>query len=61
MFCVDYSVSKNDCGLALSCVQVLETQWTVAQQAPLSLGFPRQESLSGLPFSSPGIGDVLGQ
>ena len=30
------------------------TPWTVAHQTPLSLGFPRQEYWSGLPFSSPG-------
>ena len=30
------------------------TPWTVACQAPLSVGFPRQEYWSGLPFSSPG-------
>ena len=30
------------------------TPWTVAYQAPLSTGFPRQEYWSGLPFSSPG-------
>ena len=30
------------------------TPWTVAHQAPLSLGFPRQEYQSGLPFPSPG-------
>ena len=30
------------------------TTWTVACQAPLSMGFPRQESCSGLSFSSPG-------
>ena len=30
------------------------TPWTVAHQAPLSLGFPRQEYWSGLPFSYPG-------
>ena len=30
------------------------TPWTVACQAPLSMGFSRQESWSGLPFSSPG-------
>ena len=30
------------------------TPWTVAHQAPLSLGFSRQEYWSGLPFSSPG-------
>ena len=27
--------------------------WTVAHQSPLSLGFPRQEHWSGLPFASP--------
>ena len=30
------------------------TQWTVAHQASLSMGFPRQEHWSGLPFPSPG-------
>ena len=30
------------------------TPWTVARQAPLSMGFPRQECWSGLPFPSPG-------
>ena len=29
------------------------TPWTVAHQAPLSMGFPRQEYWSGLPFPSP--------
>ena len=29
-------------------------QWPVAHQAPLSMGFPRQEYWSGLPFPSPG-------
>ena len=28
--------------------------WTVAFQAPLSMGFPRQEYWSGLPFAPPG-------
>ena len=28
--------------------------WTVARQAPLSVGFSRQEYWSGLPFSPPG-------
>ena len=28
--------------------------WTVAWQAPLSMGFSRQEYWSGLPFPSPG-------
>ena len=30
------------------------TPWSVAHQAPLSMGFPRQEYWSELPFSSPG-------
>ena len=29
------------------------TPWTVACQVPLSMGFPRQEHWSGLPFLSP--------
>ena len=36
-------------------VQLFVTLWTVAHQAPLSLGFPRQEYQSGLPFPLPGI------
>ena len=38
----------------LSHVQLLATPWTVAHQAPLSMGFSRQEYRSGLPFPSPG-------
>src|SRR5574341_945454 len=30
------------------------TLWTVAHQAPLPMGFPRQEYWNGLPFPSPG-------
>ena len=32
----------------------LATPWTVACQAPLSMGFSRQESWSGLSFPAPG-------
>ena len=39
---------------SLSWVQLLATPWTAAHQAPLSMGFPRQEYRSGLPFPSPG-------
>ena len=35
-------------------VQLFATPWTVAHQAPLSMGFSRQEYWSGLPFPSPG-------
>ena len=40
---------------SLSHVQLFETSWTVAHQAPLSTGFSRQEYQIGLPFPSPGI------
>ena len=32
----------------------LATPWTIALQAPLPMGFSRQEQWSGLPFPSPG-------
>ena len=38
----------------LSHVQLFSTPWTVACQAPLSMGFTRQEYWSRLPFPSPG-------
>ena len=34
----------------------LVSPWTVAFQAPLSMGFPRQEYWNGLPF--PSLGDL---
>ena len=37
----------------LSRVQLFVTPWTVARQAPLSLGVARQEYWSGLPFPPP--------
>ena len=37
----------------LSHVQLFVTPWTVACQAPLSIGFSRQEYWSGLPFPYP--------
>ena len=36
------------------------TTWTVAHQAPLSIGFLRQKYQSGLPFPSPGDPPNLG-
>ena len=38
----------------LSHVELLETPWTVAQQAPLSMEFSRQEYWSGLSCPPPG-------
>ena len=36
---------------SLSLVQLFATPWTVAHQAPPSMGFTRQEDWSGLPFT----------
>ena len=38
----------------LSRVLIFATPWTVAYQAPPSMGFSRQEYWSGLPFPPPG-------
>ena len=38
----------------LSHVRLFATPWTVAFQAPPSMGFSRQEYCSGVPFPSPG-------
>ena len=42
------------CSHLLSRVWFFATPWTVTQQAPLSMGFSRQEYLSGLLFPTPG-------
>ena len=42
-------------GVVTKSCPTLATPWTVACQAPLSMGFSRQEHWSGLPFSSLGI------
>ena len=39
---------------SLSCVFLFVTPWTVVHQAPLSMGFFRQEYWSGLLFTPPG-------
>jgi len=42
------------CAQALSHVRLFVSLWTVAHQAPLSMGFSRQEYWSGLPCPPPG-------
>ena len=42
------------CVLSRSFVSDSATAWTAARQAPLSMGFSRQECWSGLPFPPPG-------
>ena len=41
-------------GLVMKSCLTLVTPWTIGHQAPLSIGFSRQEYWSGLPFTSPG-------
>ena len=41
------------CGL--SNVQLFATPWTLAHQAPVSIGFSQQEYWSGFPFPSPEV------
>ena len=48
------SSGHGDGGLVTKSCSTLATPWTVAHQAPLSMGFSRQEYWSGLPFPSPG-------
>ena len=47
------SPEQRMCLRAQSCL-TLVTPWIIAHQVPLSMGFPRQECWSGLPFPSPG-------
>ena len=48
------SISIRREGLMLSWDWLFATPWTVVRQAPLSVGFSRQEYWSGLPFPTPG-------
>ena len=51
------SLNDQVCACALSRfshVRIFATPWTIVLQAPLSMGFSRQEYWSGLPFPSPG-------
>ena len=46
--------SPHVCAQLLRCVRLCATPWTLARQAPLSIGFLRQEYWSGLPCPPPG-------
>ena len=51
----DRAQMKEACVLSCSNhVRLFATLWTIAHQAPLSLGFSRQESWSALPWPPPG-------
>ena len=55
---LDFFLSENDKPTSFSevtqCVRLFVTPWTIACQAPPSMGFSRQEYWSGLTFPSPG-------
>ena len=53
----DGRILADNCAKSLSRVQLFATLWTVAHQAPLFVGFSRQEYWSGLPCPPPG--DIL--
>ena len=47
-------IEWHTCAQSLSHIQLFATPWIAARQAPLSMGFSRQEDRSGLPFPPPG-------
>ena len=49
-----YSLKRRSEVKSLSRVRLFVTLWTVAYQAPLSMGFSRQEYWNGLPCPPPG-------
>ena len=64
--CINYYYTQvgsfffKRCACVLSHVQCFPTPWTAALQAPLSMGFSRQEYRSGLPSPPPGDLSDLG-
>ena len=52
---IDYTMNVAAAAVSsLSCVLLFVTPWTATHHVPLTMGFPRQEYWSGLPFPSPG-------
>ena len=49
----NYNHSKTPQACVLSRVRLFATPWTVARQAPLSMGFSRQKYWSALPCPPP--------
>ena len=50
---VHFEVPEDCCCSVKNHVRFFAMPWTVVSQAPLSMGFPRHEYWSGLPFPSP--------
>ena len=49
--CIIIILCMHEC--VLDCVQLFLTSWTVACKTSVSIGFPRQDYCSGLPFPIP--------
>ena len=49
-----HNLGGNNGNICFRSKRVFATLWTVTHKAPLSMGFPRQECWSGLPFPPPG-------
>ena len=54
---LEFEIAQLGSSLVAKSYLTLVTPLTVACQAPLSMGFPRQQYWSGLPF--PSLGDLL--
>ena len=52
--CIDQKSTYGAAG-PFSCIWLFVTLWIIACQAPLSIGFSRQEYWAGLPFLPPGV------
>ena len=53
-FLTGFVIYRFGCARLLSHVQLFAAPWTVTHQAPLYVGFSKQEHWSGLPFPTPG-------
>ena len=54
VYCLTDFITIPKCESESEVAQLCPTPWTVAHQAPMSMGFSRQEYWSGLPFPPPG-------
>ena len=54
MYSMEITVNNTCVCQSLSHVRLFKTPWTITRQAPLSMGFSKQDCWSGLPFHSPG-------
>ena len=54
LYIYTYNMYNGGDGLVTKLCPTLATLWTAARQAPLSMGFSRQDYWGGMPFPSPG-------